>query len=53
MGAEGEVVDRGTLTAEIEDADLWVWNTTVVSGFRIWLVLAVTVAASRSAAHCK
>jgi len=51
MAAEREFVDVGPLTAQIEDADLRVGYTTVVPRLGVWLVLAVAVAASRSAAH--
>jgi len=37
VNAEREIVDIGLLSSEIEDSDLWVWNTTVESGLRIWL----------------
>lgn len=73
VGAEGEVIDRGTLTAKIENADLKynrillskkstrsatapthlrVGHTTVVPRLGIWLVLAVTIAASGTTTHC-
>ncbi len=35
--AQGELVDVGTLAAEIEDSDLRVWYTTVEAGFRVRL----------------
>ena len=37
VNAAGEFVDVGTLAAEIEDADLWIWHTTVEARFRVWL----------------
>jgi hypothetical protein len=37
VNAEGELVDVRTLSAKIEDTDLWVGDTTVESGLRIWL----------------
>ncbi len=37
MNAEREVVDIGLLSSEIEDSNLWVGDTTVESGLRIWL----------------
>ena len=50
--AEGEFVDVGTLTAEIEDPDLGIRNTTVVPRLGVRLVFAVAVAASRTTTHC-
>jgi len=49
--AKREFVDIGTLSSEIEDSDLGVWDTTVESRLRVRFVLAVTVAASRSSGH--
>jgi hypothetical protein len=37
VDAERELVNVRTLSAEIEDTDLWVWDTTVESGLRIRL----------------
>lgn len=37
VNAEREIVDIGLLSSEIEDSDLWVGDTTVESGLRIWL----------------
>jgi len=51
VNAEREVIDTGTLPSEVEDTDLWVWDTTVEAGLWIWLVLAVTVATSWTATH--
>ena len=68
VSAEGEVIDRSTLSAQVEDPDLiltlvtsgksepsgedlGIRDTPVVSRFGIWLVLAVTVAASRTTSH--
>jgi len=51
MAAEGEVINGSTLAAQIENANLGIWHTTVVPGFRIGLVLAVAVAASGTATH--
>lgn len=39
MDAEREIVDICALSAEIEDSDLWVGDTTVESGLRVWLKL--------------
>lgn len=41
VDAERELVDICALTAKVEDADLWVWHTTVEAGLRVWLVFAV------------
>jgi len=51
VNAEWEVIDTGTLPSEIEDTDLWVWDTTVEAGLWIWLVLAIAVATSWTATH--
>jgi hypothetical protein len=51
MAAEGELVNVGTFTTEIENPDFGVRNTTVVPGFGVRLVLAITVAASGTATH--
>lgn len=40
MDAERELVDAGTLAAQVEDADLGVRDTTVESGLWIWFVLS-------------
>lgn len=37
VNAEREIIDIGLLSSEIEDSNLWVGNTTVESGLRIWL----------------
>ncbi len=37
VDAERELVDIGALAAEIEDADLGVWHTTVEAGLGVWL----------------
>ena len=37
VDAEGEVIDVGAFASEIEDSDLGVGNTTVESGFGVWL----------------
>jgi hypothetical protein len=51
MDAEWELVDTSTLTAQIEDTNLWVWDTSVEAGLWVWLVLAVTVATGWTAGH--
>jgi len=52
VNAEGEFVDIGTLSPEIEDSDLGIWHTTVETRLGVGLVLAVAVATSRSSGHC-
>jgi len=52
VGTEGEIIDRGTLTAKIENSDLGVGDTTVVPRLGVRLVLAVAVATSGTATHC-
>ena len=37
VDAERELVDVRLLSAKIEDTDLWVGDTTVESGLRVWL----------------
>lgn len=37
VDAGREFIDVRTFTAQIEDADLGVWHTTVEAGFRVWL----------------
>jgi hypothetical protein len=37
VDAERELVDVGTLTTEIKDTNLWVWDTTVETG--LWVRL--------------
>lgn len=37
MDAEREFIDVGTLAAEIENANFWIWDTTVESGLGVWL----------------
>jgi hypothetical protein len=51
VNAEGELVDVRTLSAKIEDTDLGVGDTTVESGLRVWLVLAVTVTSRGTTSH--
>jgi len=48
----GELVDVGTLAAQVEDSDLWVWHTTVETRLGVRLVLAVAVATSWTTCHC-
>ena len=50
--AAWELIDVGTLAAEIEDADLGVWHTTVEARLGVRLVLAVAVAPSWTSGHC-
>jgi len=51
VDAERELVDVGTLTAQVEDANLGVGYTTVEARLGVRLVLAVPVAASGTAGH--
>ena len=51
VDAERELHDAGGLVAEVKDADLGIGNTTVEPGLRVRLVLAVPVAAGRTATH--
>jgi len=51
VDAEREVIDIGTLSAQIEDSNLGVGDTTVESGLGIRLVLAVSVATSGTTSH--
>jgi len=51
MAAEGELVDRGALTTQVEDTDLGVGDTTVVPTLGVGFVLAVAVAASGTTTH--
>lgn len=37
VDAERELIDVGTLATEIENANLWVWDTTVET--RLWVRL--------------
>jgi len=51
VSAEGEVVDGSTLSAQVEDPDLGIRDTSVVSRLGIRLVLAVAVATSWTTSH--
>ena len=51
VDAEREVVDVGTLAAEIEDTNLRIRDTTVESRLGVRLVLAVAVASCRTTGH--
>jgi len=51
VDAERELVDVGTLTAQVEDANLGVGHTTVESRLRVRLVLAVAVTSRRTTGH--
>ena len=41
VDASWELVDVGTLTAQIEDTNLWVGYTTVEAGLWVWLAVFV------------
>jgi len=51
VGAEGEVIDGSPLSAQVEDPDLGVGDTSVVPRLGVRLVLTVTVATSRTTTH--
>lgn len=51
VDAERELTDGGTLTTEVERANLRVRNSTVVTALREGLVLAVAVAACGTTSH--
>jgi len=51
VDAEREVIDLGALSAQIEDSDLGVRDTTVEPGLRIRLVLTVSVASRGTTGH--
>lgn len=51
MDAERELIDVRTLSAKIEDSNLWVRYTTVESGLWVRLILAVTVTSRWAACH--
>lgn len=53
MDTERELVSSGLLATQVEDLDLGVRDTTAETRLRIRLVLAVTVAASRTTTHLK
>ena len=44
MDAGWEIVMSCLLSSNIVDSELWIWDTSVESGFWIWLVLLVSVA---------
>lgn len=51
MNAEREVIDVGTLAAQVEDANLRIRHTTVESRLWVRLVFAVAVASCRATSH--
>jgi hypothetical protein len=51
MNAEWEVIDVSPLSAQIENANLGVWNTTAETRFGVWFVFTVAVAKRRKK-HC-
>jgi len=51
MATERKIVHRGTFAAEIEDFDLGIGDTTVISRLGIWLILAVAVATCGTTTH--
>lgn len=48
MNAEWEVIDESSLSAQIEDTNLGVWNTSTETRFRIRLVFTVAIAIKRN-----
>ena len=48
VNAEWELVNVGSLSAQVEDSNLWVWHTTVESGLWVWLETAVSMISSLS-----
>jgi hypothetical protein len=48
MNAEWEVIDEGSFAAQIEDADLCVWNTSTETRFRVRLVFTVAITIERN-----
>ena len=53
MHGEGEVIRRGTASANIEDGDLGIRHTSQVATLDVWLVFAISVASRRPATHLK
>jgi len=51
MHTKRELVDIGPLTAQIIDTNLGIRNTTIKPGFRVGLVLAVTITSCGAAGH--
>lgn len=51
MDAEGELVGGSLLATQVEDLDLGVWDSTAETRLGVRLVLAVTVATSRTTTH--
>lgn len=47
VDTQWELVDGGLLSTQVVDSDLSVWDTSVVSGLWVRLVLTVSVASSR------
>jgi len=43
VDAGWELVDVGALTSQVEDTDLWVWDTTVEAGLWVWLAVELLV----------
>ena len=52
MDAERELIDVRALAAEIEDANLWVWHTTVEAGLGVWLSRSALSVSVLSPPHC-
>jgi hypothetical protein len=50
MNAEWEVIDVSPLSAQVEDADLGVWDTTAET--RLWVRFVFTVAIAKKRKRC-
>jgi hypothetical protein len=51
VDTERELVNRGSLSTQIVDSNLGVGDTSIVSGLRERLVLAISVTSSGSSSH--
>lgn len=48
MNAQGKVIDESSLSSQIENANLGVWNTTTETRLRVRLVFAVAITKTRN-----
>jgi hypothetical protein len=51
VDAEGELIDGGLLSSQVEDSDLGIWHTSTETTLRVRLVLAVAVTTGWSTPH--
>jgi hypothetical protein len=51
MNRVRELIDWSFLSTNVIDSDLWIWDTSVVSGLRIRLSSAAPVASGWSSTH--